>query len=407
MKNTAEKVTKLLIGEKVRRLRTMQALSQEKLAEKAKVDVKTIQRLEKGDGARDDTLLRVAEAFEIPVTEFTMLSIDNGSLTQRSSQELNGLKMSLHELLENGKINQEEHYEMREHIEEAEKQRAAIELPPLPPPPENAKNSKSEIPPNEPITLLEKLDFFDAVKHALSETQPWVKYAPIDKNKPSWGHLLREYGFIFRPYISDFGPFRIGFFRKGIPPYYALFLAISRRESSEGLVVRLSPTLIYADWCEGTTPEVTAPFLSLFYRSRNNNAQLLNINLEWFHFDEHDLGNWFFDMLLQATANSTPNFEFTGAWFGNSYGSLFTRAKIYDSESYFFKRLIKVGKMNPVEIPWSISCMERSSISLNYCHPVPTIWHTHPKLISVEIKLPNSVEENSRIAISWPKCSIS
>jgi len=82
MKNTAEKVTKLLIGEKVKRLRTTQALSQEKLAEKADVDVKTIQRLEKGDGARDDTLLRVAEVFKVPVTEFTMLNLDNGRFTE-------------------------------------------------------------------------------------------------------------------------------------------------------------------------------------------------------------------------------------------------------------------------------------------------------------------------------------
>ncbi len=253
MKNTAEKVTKLLIGEKVKRLRTTQALSQEKLAEKAGVDVRTIQRLENGENAKGDTLQRVAEAFSVPVTEFTLLNLDNGRFAQMSPQELSGLKESLHELSDSGRINREEYYEMRERIEVAEKEKAAMELPPLPPPPDGTKNTEAEISPNEPIALLEKLDFLGAVKRVLSETKPWVKYAPVDKDNPSLAHQLREQGFVSQPLISDSGPFRVGFFKREFSYVRefmarvnspALYLTINRLETNEGIVIRLWPTRV-------------------------------------------------------------------------------------------------------------------------------------------------------------------
>lgn len=359
MKNTTEKVTKLLIGEKVRQLRNARAWSQERLAEKATIDTRTIQRVEKGKGASDDTLLRVAEAFGISVTEFTMLNLSNGGFTQMSPQELSGLTGALHELFNNDKIIRKEYNEMLERVEIAGKEKAA----------------------NEPMFSLEKLDFLSVVKRVLSETKT-------------------ENGSDFQPYISDFRAFRIGFFRMGIPPHSTLFLAISRRESSEGLVVRLSPTRAFRDWCQGSLPEVKAPFLDLFYRSRNNDSQMLHINLEWFHFEAGYLSiDSIFDGVLQATINGTPNFELTDSWFKNSYDM---RPEIYDSGSYFFKRLIKIDKMNPIEIPWTIRSTF-SSIVLQYSHPVPTIWHRDRHMMSLEIVLPVSVEEKSRIAVSWPR----
>lgn len=277
----------------------------------------------------------------------------------------------------------------------------SVVLPPLPPP-KDSEPQHAEL--TEPLV---RLGFIDAVKQVLAETQPWVKYAPVDKNKPSLAHQLREQGFVFRPLISDFGSFRIAFFRAGLPPHSGLFLAINRRESNEGLVVRLWPTLIYKWWCEGDTENTVAPFLSLFYRSRNNNSRMLNVNLDWFHFDDDVLGYDYIrllDTLLQATSNSTPNFELTQSWIENSYGTYFrSGGLLYEPEAYFFDRFIKVEKMNPIEIPWSINLLNRSSISLKYNHPVPTIWHNRPRLVSVNIDLPDSLERNSRIDVSWPQ----
>jgi len=115
MNKTAEKVAKLLIGEKVKRLYTQQALSQKEMAAKAGVDVKTIQRLENGETAKGDTLQRIAKALDVPVTEFSMwLGLDNWSISQMSLSELNNLKISLSGLSESQKINREEQVEMQE-----------------------------------------------------------------------------------------------------------------------------------------------------------------------------------------------------------------------------------------------------------------------------------------------------
>jgi len=76
MKNTAEKVTKLLIGEKVKRLRTMKAWSQEKLAEKAGVDVRTIQRLENGENRVHYVIFKItAQVNKIPHFDSTLLGL--------------------------------------------------------------------------------------------------------------------------------------------------------------------------------------------------------------------------------------------------------------------------------------------------------------------------------------------
>lgn len=167
LKETKEKVARLLIGKKIRRLREEQAWSQDKLAEKASVDKRTIQRLEDGEKkGHGDTLQRVADALMKSVTEFTMMNIENGRLFQMDSQALQALKEDLNEFLEIKKINLEEYQEMQPLIETVEKQKVEITLPPLPPAPEGVVEPL----PNELEQPLEQLDLIAAIKRVLTET---------------------------------------------------------------------------------------------------------------------------------------------------------------------------------------------------------------------------------------------
>lgn len=391
MKNTAEKVTKLLIGEKVKLLRSIQSLTKEKLAEKAEVDVKTIHRLEKGEGASPDTLQRVAEAFGISVMEFTMLNLDYGNLIQRSSQELSIIKNSVHELLENKKINADEYREMRELIETVEKQKVEFALPPLLTPPKDVEPL-----PDEPTEPLERLDFIGAIKRVLVETKLWVKYAPVDKNQLTVAHKLRERAFISQPYFCDLGFHRIGFFKQGFSVPGALYLAISRNGTNEGLVIRM--------WPEVTWP----PVLTLLYRSLSNNERLFHINLRDFEISSQTREYYHYNYqvhpdLLNATMASKPNFVLTRAELWNACGNW----NGHDYTEYHSERLIKVGELPPVHIPWTIDL--RRSAHLVFIQPMEPMWYRrYFGWVKVELGLGHHYDirgilhEDSHLLVTWP-----
>jgi len=392
MKNTAEKVTKLLFGEKVKRLRNICALTKEKLAEKAEVDVKTIHRLEKGEGASPDTLQRVAKALDVPVTEFTMLNLNNGRFTQMSPQQLNGVKESLHELSSSGKINREAYRAMQERIEMAEQPKTVVELPPLQPPPKEV-----EITPIELTEPLERLDFIGAIKRVLTETKPWVKYAPVDVSQPTLAHILRDRAFISQPYFCDLGLYRVGFFKQGFSSPSALFLAISRQGTNEGLVVRL--------WPEVTWP----PLLPLLYRSLNNNERLFDINLRDFEIYSQTREDYRFNghqelpELLNATIGSKPNFVLTRAKFWNACGRWNSRPYA----EYNPERVIKMGELPAVHIPWNIDLLR--SAHLVYIQPMEPMWYRrYFGWVKVELGLGRhydinrNLHENSYLLVTWP-----
>lgn len=412
MNKTAEKVAKLLIGEKVKRLYTQQALSQKEIAAKASVDVKTMQRLENGETAKGDTLRRVAEALNVPVTEFSMwLGLDNGSIAQMSLPELNSLKMSLSELSENRKINREEHDEIREIIEMAEKQKANLILPPLPPPPAGAENLESEMQPNVPLELLEELNLFDAIKRVMTETKPWARYAPADKNQPTLAHKLREKGFIAQPCIGDFGPYRVGLFKQGKMdnPSPSLYLAIHTRDTTEGLVILLSPPRL-----RGNSPSHS--YLPIFYRSLNNNQRFFKLNFELYNLEslEGTYGEPFLG-LLNTTMTYNPNFKLTGGKIGTSFMSYG-----WSEDSYMFNRMIRIEKLNPFEIAWGIDFEHDLASASRYWMRPLHIWliYNHPlnhgrRQISVELNFDGNpvfdkdlnltLRPSSRLSITWPK----
>lgn len=60
-----------MIAEKIKQVRTHKGFSQEKLAEKANLSLRTIQRVENGKtDARGDTLVRIANALNVTIHEF-------------------------------------------------------------------------------------------------------------------------------------------------------------------------------------------------------------------------------------------------------------------------------------------------------------------------------------------------
>ncbi len=419
MKNTAEKVTKLLIGEKVKRLRNTHALTKERLAEKAEVDVKTIHRLEKGEGASPDTLQRVAEAFGGSVMEFTMLNLDYGSLAQRSSQELSSIKGALYELLEIKKINSDEHHEMRELIE---KLKVEFTLPPLPPPPEGEVDSQ-----NDPTQPLEKLDLGGAIIRVLKETKPWVKYAPVDKNKPALAHRLHDYGFKHQPYFCDLGQWRLGLFKH--PHLYfsdfankdygkskipgVLYLALCSNQSKEGLVVRLWDSPYYA--MNSSTPARGAadPFICLAYRSEKLNTRHFVINLEKFEIDEDEAArrsHFAGSLLLDATQEYTANFELIGGGrISNAYEPYSDDKRSGKILKYNPGKLIKENDLPPVYIPWNISLKEGLGIVLQYFHPIPIWFRSRLELSAIQLGLGPHIEysgkshDDSCLSVSWPR----
>ncbi|WP_240802405.1 helix-turn-helix transcriptional regulator [Streptomyces sp. A0642] len=59
-----------MIGTRIRDARALRGLSQERLGELSGVDRQTINRIEQGHvSTRIDTLLRIAEALDVPVAE--------------------------------------------------------------------------------------------------------------------------------------------------------------------------------------------------------------------------------------------------------------------------------------------------------------------------------------------------
>lgn len=60
-----------MIAEKIKKIRTQKGLSQEKLAEKTNLSLRTIQRVENGESdPRGDTLIRIADALNISLDIF-------------------------------------------------------------------------------------------------------------------------------------------------------------------------------------------------------------------------------------------------------------------------------------------------------------------------------------------------
>lgn len=416
MKNTAEKVTKLLMGEKVKRLRNTKALSQEKLAEKADVDVRTIQRLENGKSTKGDTLQRVAEAFGISVIEFTLLNFDNVRLAPGSSQELSSIKSSLYKLLEIKKINSEEYSEMRERIEMVEKQKGEFAWPPRP----AGEDDSSQ---NEPTLPSEKLDLPGAIIRVLKEIKPWVKYAPADEDKPTLAHRLHECGFTHQPYFCDLGQWRIGLFKKSglyfsdfakkgydrskIPG--VLYLAISSNESKEGLVLRLWDSPYYPLSYEAINQ--TDPFITLTYRSKKTNLCDFSINLEKFETKGYHVPSHFANsLLLDATQEYAANFELIGG--GQMYNAYepFSDYKGWGKTlNYNPEKLIKEKDLPPVYIPWNINLKAGLGIVLQYFHPIPTWFRSHLELSGIQLGLGPHSEYNgeqhdgSCLSVSWPR----
>lgn len=398
MKNSAEKVSKLLIGEKVNRLRNTHALTKEKLAEKAEVDVKTIHRLEKGEGASLDTLQRVAEALGVAVTEFTMLNLDYGSFVQRIPQELSSIKSSVYELLEIKKITPEEYNEMRELIEAVEKQKIEFTLPSLPAPLAGAENLESEMQLNVPLELLDELNLFDAIKRVMTETKPWVKYAPIDKNQPTLAHKLRQWGFISQPYFCKRGAYKIGLFKQGFPSHTGLYLVINSYETAEGAVVRLWPY-----------HQFSSDMIILLYRSLSGNERLFCVNMREYKYETTNLsGDYnifhggFFPDLLNATRLGSPNFELRNRYYiNNAWGYGF----YYNPEL-----VIKTDEQPPIHLPWTIELYDKQ-ISLKFNCPTeePMRFVRNLGVVSVNIVLGEhgykQEDKTPHLTIIWPQFS--
>lgn len=179
---------------------------------------------------------------------------------------------------------------------------------------------------------------------AITSTEPWVKYAPVDVNRPTLAHTLRERAFISQPYFCNLGSYRAGFFKQGFSSPSALFLAISRHGTNEGLVIRL--------WPEVTWP----PLLPLLYRSFNNNERRFDINLRDFEIYSQTRKDYRFNNhqelpeLLNATMVGKPNFVLTRAVLWNACG----RWNSHPYAEYNPERVIKVGELPSVHIPWNI-----------------------------------------------------
>jgi transcriptional regulator with XRE-family HTH domain len=398
LKETKEKVARLLIGKKIRRLREEQAWPQDRLADKARVDKRTIQRLEDGTTARGNTLQMIAEAFKIPVTEFTVTNLDNGRLFQIDLPELQALKDDLNEFLETKKINHEEYQEMQTLIETFEKKKIESALPSLPSAPEGVV----EPVPDELEKPLERLDLISTIKRVLTETTPWVKYAPVDKNNPSVAHKLRERVFISQPYFCNLGGFRVGFFREGFSSPGALYLAISRNETNEGLVVKLWPTFD-GFWLS-----------TLLYRSMKNNEGLFEINLRDFEIRVKPW-NYYLDGraqvytdLLNATMSSKPNFVLWDTGYINALVYR-VRSKYRDYSDYDPERLINARELPPIHIPWNIG-LGSSSIHLVYVHPIEPMWfRQYFGWTKVELGLGSHYDtkgqhqNDSHLTVTWPR----
>ena len=353
-----------------------------------------------------------------------MLNLDNRRFTQMSPEELNGLKMSLNELLEIKKINSDMYHEMREIIEMAEKSKVPLELPPLPPPPEGEVAALL----NESPRPLEKLDLAGAIIRALKETKSWVKYAPVDKNRPTLAHRLRDYGFIQQPYFCDLGQWRLGLF-KSSRLYFAdfakkgydkskipgvLYLALCSNESKEGLVVRLWDSPYYA--MNGFSPAHVAadPFIGLAYRSKKLNTRRFVINLEKFEIDKSEAARRTPDfaesLLLDATQEYTASFELIGGGrISNAYEPFSDDKKWGKILKYNPEKLIKENDLPPVYIPWNISLKEGLGIVLRYFHPIPIWFRSRLELSAIQLGLGRHIEysgkshDDSCLSVSWPR----
>ena len=209
---------------------------------------------------------------------------------------------------------------------------------------------------NAPTHQLERLDFISLVKRALAETKPW---ADLGKNPQLNHELLRERGFISQPYICDSGSYRAGFFKQGFPSAVGLYLAICGKSTNESLVTRLWPT----DWRE----------LNLLYRSSNNSVRFFNIDWRTSTINHHanyESYNFnFYPELFTATINSNPNFSFAMG-FSNVYGNWHRHGEYPD---YNPERIISVGDLPPIYIPWAIDL--NLNASLSYIHPLETAWY--------------------------------
>lgn len=80
-------------SDKVRVWRKERCWSQEQLAEETGLSLRTIQRIENGGTASNDTAVSLATAFEKDINKFT-INQDNKASKPRRSKEVMGLRMS-------------------------------------------------------------------------------------------------------------------------------------------------------------------------------------------------------------------------------------------------------------------------------------------------------------------------
>lgn len=254
------------------------------------------------------------------------------------------------------------------------------------------------------IKPLEKLDLLNAIKRVLTETTPWED---IPKELV---YQMGRGGIVSQPLISDWGPYRVGFFKREFTPQIShnenspsLLVAISRRGTNEGVAIRLYPTRINYIRTAQDFPCVT-----VFYRSLKNNGGIFNVNLVWLEIECHSETSHTYEACLPELVNANrickPNFELTGGYIDKSYTS-----SLRSENSYWPEKLIRIEKLKPIEIPWVVDFSQQGEIYLRYSHPVPTIWYSAPRQFVVELKLSRDESSNdppnhqSQLIVTWPK----
>jgi len=273
-----------------------------------------------------------------------------------------------------------------------------MELQPLPPPPKNL-----EPPLAEPTELPEGLNFIDAIKRVLTESKPWVKYAPADKNQPTLAHKLREWGFISQPYFCERGVYRIGLFKQGFSSHSGLYLVISSNKNNEGAVVRLWPYHpLNSERLE----------LILLYRSLNEDEKLFSVNMRDFEITSlkenyYLLHGEFFPELLNATRIGKPNFELTSFQINNAWGE-----NMYGLSKYNPELVVKTGMQPPIHLPWTIDLYFNDGISLKFICPTekPMRFIRNLSFVKVDIALGKYYYNGqycrtSRLRVLWPQFS--
>lgn len=78
-------------GDRVRQLRIQQSMTQEKLAAMCKVNLRTVQRAERGEGLQLDTIASLADALKVTVGELTLTVSELDGVHQSETSEGNAV----------------------------------------------------------------------------------------------------------------------------------------------------------------------------------------------------------------------------------------------------------------------------------------------------------------------------